>query len=162
MSGRVNEAGAGAVKGRTLEAVEADVERAVEELEGLRAESVSLAESVRVATAGQDAVRLEELDGRIQLLRAQTDAAQARLCRLHAERARAQLPEAEERAEAARAAYERAHAVYLEAHARVNRLGVESDNASMKASRLRQTAEENERRARELARRLPAGLVSRL
>jgi chromosome segregation ATPase len=158
MSKAVNEVGhAGAVKGRTLGEVEADVARAVEELQKLKAERSALHESIKAATKEQDAVRLKELAGPSLSLRMQLSGAQARLWLLYAERARLQLPEAEAQAEAARAAFEEAYAEYLETHARVNRLGVESDNARVRAQGLRHSAEENEQRARGLSRRLPAG-----
>jgi hypothetical protein len=163
MSSRVNGSEqAETVKARTLADVEGDVAGAVEEMQRLKVESDSLLESRKAATAEQDTVRVEELDGRGQLLREQTEAAQARLWQLYAEQARRQLPEAEAEAAEAKAAYDRAHADYLAAHARVNRLGVESDNARVRAMSLRQAVEENERRARELVRRLPAGVMRRL
>jgi len=158
MGSRVNETELGeAVKGRTLDDVEADVARASEELQALKAERDSLPAQVEEATANFDAVRLEELEARGRSVRMQISAAQARLWQLYAERARLQLPEAEAAAEAARAEYDRAHAEYLELYARVNRLGVESDNARVRAQALLWSAEENEQRARGLARRLPAG-----
>ena len=49
-------------------------------------------------------------------------------------------------------------AEYLEAHTRTNRLGVEANNTSVRVLSLRQSAEENERRAQQIARSLPAGL----
>jgi len=160
MSGRVNDSEqrgrAEAVKGRALDEIENDVARAVAELQGLQAERDALAESVKAATAAQDAGRLEELDRRARSLQAPLDAAQARLWQLYAERARRQLPEAEAEAAEARAASDQAHAEYLAAHERTNRLGVEADNARVRALGLRQTAEENERRVKEIARRLPA------
>lgn len=159
MSVRVNESDrAEAVKGRTLDEVEADIARVIEELQTLKAEREALPAAVEEATAGLDAVRLEELGQRGRSLRAQTEAAQARLWQLQAERARLQLPEAESKAEAAKAAYDRAHAEYLQAHERTNRLGVEANNTMMAAARLRQTIEENERRVKETIRRLPAGM----
>jgi hypothetical protein len=163
MSSRVNGSEqAETVPERTLADVEGDVARAVEEMQRLKAESDSLLESRKAATAEQDAVRVEELDGRGQFLEVEIDAVQARLWQLYAEQARRQLPEAEAQAVEAKAEYDRAHADYLAAHARVNRLGVESDNARVRALGLRQTAEENERRAREVVRRLPAGVMRRL
>jgi hypothetical protein len=56
--------------------------------------------------------------------------------------------------------YEKAHAEYLRAHALTNRLGVEYDNAQAQAFRLRQTAEENERKAKSIGGRTPARQVS--
>ena len=166
MSGRVNDneqrGTAEAVKGRTLDEVEADVALAVEQLQALKAERESLSESVEEATAGLDAVRLEELEQRGRALRAQMEAAQARLWQLYAERARLQLPEAEAKAAAAKAEYDRAHAQYLQAHERTNRLGVEANNTMMAAARLRQSIEENERRVKETRRRLPAGMSGAL
>lgn len=154
MSGSVNEMEA--VKGRTLDDIEADVARAVEQLQALRAERGELPALVEEASAALDATRLEELERRARDLEARIGAGQARLHQLYAERARAQLPEAEEAAASARAEYEREHAAYLRAHARVNQLGVESDNARVRALALRQSAEENEREAREITFRLPA------
>jgi chromosome segregation ATPase len=166
MSGRVNESEqrgtAEAVKGRSLDDVERDVARAVEELHSLKAERESLPESVEAATAGLDAVKLEELGQREHSLRAQVEAAQGRLWQLYAERARMQLPEAEAKAEEAQAEYGRAHAEYLQAHERTNRLGVEANNTMMAALRLRQTIEENERRVKETMRRLPTSLRASL
>jgi chromosome segregation ATPase len=163
MSSRVNGSEqAETVKARTLADVEGDVAGAVEELQRLKAESESLLESRKAATAEQDAVRVEEIDGRAQFLEVEIDAVQARLWQLYAEQARRQLPEAEAKAAEAKAEYDRAHADYVTAHARVNRLGVESDNARVRALSLRQAVEENERRAREVVRRLPAGVLRRL
>lgn len=147
-----------AVKARTLDDVEADVARAAEELQSLKAERESLPAEVEAASANFDAVRLEELEQRERSLRARSDAAQGRLWQLYAERARLQLPEAEAKAAEAKAAYDRAHAEYLAAHELTNRLGVEANNTMMAAARLRQTIEENERRVKETMRRLPANL----
>jgi hypothetical protein len=162
MNERVNDSEqrgvAEAVKGRTLDEVEADVARAVEGLRSLQAERDAMQESIKEATKEQDAVRLEELTGPFQSLRVQVEAAQARLWQLYAERARLQLPAAEEKAEAAKEEYDRAHAEYLVAHERTNRLGVEANNTMMAAARLRQAIEENERRVKETMRRLPANL----
>jgi FtsZ-binding cell division protein ZapB len=148
-----NESGAGAVKGRALAEVEADVAQAVKGLEALRGEREALAEDVEAATANFDAARLEELERRAQALPVRTAAAQARLFRLYAERARVQLPEAEEQARRAKAEYDRAHVEYLAAHRLTNRFGVESDNARARLLSLRQAVEENERRAQEFSRR---------
>jgi hypothetical protein len=124
-------------------------------MRGLKAERDEVAEFIREATAAQEPWRVEELEGRARSVRAQVEAVQARLWGLYAERARLQLPEAEAAAAMARQAYGRAHAEYLELHARVNRLGVESDNARVRALSLRQTAEENERKAQAAGRRAP-------
>jgi hypothetical protein len=159
MSSLINEKdGAGAVMGRTLDDVAADVTRASLELQRLRAEQDVLAAERREAAEQRDAWRLEEIDTRARDLSREVDAAQARLCRLHAERARLELPEAEAQASAARGVYERAHGEYLRAHELVNRLGVEADNASMRATRLRQSVAENVRQALELERNLPPRL----
>jgi hypothetical protein len=159
MSNRVDEAGsAGAVHGRSLDDVERDVARAADELQRLRTMQEALAGERSAAEEEQDAWRLEEIDGRAKVLREEADAAQARLCRLHAERAREELPEAEEAAVAARAEYVRAHAEYLRAYELTNRLGVEADNASMRAERLRQGVADNVRQALELERSLPLRL----
>ena len=148
----------GAVKGRTLDDVDADAARAAEELHRLRGQQAALAEERVAAAQERDAGRLAEIDGRARTLREQADAAHARLCRLNAERARLQLPDAEAQAAAARGVYDRAHAEYLKAHALTNRLGVESDNAAGRALRLRQAVAENVRRALELERGLPPHL----
>jgi chromosome segregation ATPase len=159
MSDTVSEAGsAGAVKGRSPEEIEHDVARVAGELQRLRAAQEALAGERSAAVEERDAWRLEEIDGRARTLSEEADAAQARLCRLHAERARAELPEAEEKAGAARAEYERAHAEYLRAYELTNRLGVEADNASMRAARLRQGVADNVRQALELERNLPPRL----
>jgi chromosome segregation ATPase len=159
MSNRVSEVGsAGAVMGRTPDDIERDVALVAGELQRLRAEQEALASSRSAAAEEQDAWRLEEIDGRAQALREEADAAQARLCRLHAERARAELPEAEAQAVAARAEYARTHAEYLRAYELTNRLGVEADNASMRAERLRQGVADNVRQALELERNLPLRL----
>lgn len=148
----------GAVKGRTLDDVEADAARAAEALHWLLGEQDALATERRAAAEERDAWRLAEIDERARALREEADAAQARLCRLHAERARLQLPNAEAQAAAARGVYDRAHAEYLKAHALTNRLGVEYDNASVRALSLRQAVAENVRRALELERGLPPHL----
>lgn len=159
MSGSMNEESrAGAVSGRTLAEVEAEVEGAILELQRLRGERDFIPQLVEAATAELDAVRLGELEQRGRLLDAQIEAGQGRLFRLYAERARLQLPEAERQAEAARAEYDRAHAAYLAAHGLANRLGVESDNARVRVLTLKQAIEENEGRARGIARRLQAGI----
>lgn len=145
-----------AMKARALGEIERDVARLTEELQTLKAERDSLPGLVEAATAAFDSGRLEELERRGRELEAQSAQAQAGLFRLYAERAKAQLPEAEEAAAAARAAYDRAHAEYLDAHARVNRLGVEADNAGAHAFRLRQAVEANERKAQEVCFRPPA------
>jgi chromosome segregation ATPase len=139
------------VKGRTLEEVERDVADVVAGLESLRGERESLPAQVEAASAALDFTRLEELAGRGRELSTQLDEAQARFCRLQAERARLLLPEAEEKARAAKQVYDRAHAEYLRAHRLTNQLGVEYDNAQAQALRLRQSIDENERRSRELA-----------
>jgi chromosome segregation ATPase len=146
MSSKVNEGGA-----RALVEVERDVALVAEELEALKAERDGLPALVEAATKAFDSAALEELGRRGRSLEAQGAAAQARLYRHHAERARAQLPAAEAEAGKARAEYDRAHAEYLELYARVNRLGVEADNARARAFRLRQSIEENERRAKEVS-----------
>jgi seryl-tRNA synthetase len=133
---------------RTLSEVEAELSRAVAELQALKSERDVADAAVRAAEAAQETWRLEELGQRGHALRAQIDEGHARLWGLYAERARLQLPEEEAVAAAAREEYDRAHATYLELHARVNRLGVESDNARARAWSLRQTMEENERKAR--------------
>ena len=143
---------------RSLDDVERDVALAAEELRRLKAVQEALAGERSSAEEERDAWRLEEIDARARTLREEEDAAQARLCRLHAERARAELPEAEEKAGAARAEYERAHAEYLRAYEETNRLGVEADNASMRAARLRQGVADNIRQALELERNLPPRL----
>ena len=159
MSNRVDEAGgAEAVMGRALDEIERDVALVADELQKLRAAQDALAVERSAAAEERDAWRLEEIDGRARPLREEADAAQARLYRLHAERARAELPEAEAQAGAARAEYERAHAEYLRAYEETNRLGVESNNASMRAERLRQGVADNIRRALELERNLPPRL----
>jgi chromosome segregation ATPase len=159
MSNRVSEVGsAGAVQGRSPEEIERDVASAADELQKLRTVQEALAEERSAAVEERDAWRLEEIDARARTLREEADAAQARLCRLHAERARAELPEAEEEAGAARSEYERAHAEYLRAYEETNRLGVEADNASMRAARLRQGVADNVRQALELERNLPLRL----
>jgi uncharacterized protein YukE len=159
MSNRVDEAGsAGAVHGRSPEEIERDVARAADELQKLRTVQEALASERSAAVEDREAWRLEEIDGRAKVLREEADAAQARLCRLHAERARAELPEADAQAGAARAEYERAHAEYLRAYELTNRLGVEADNASMRAERLRQGVAGNVRQALELERNLPPRL----
>ena len=137
-----------AAAARTLSEVEEELSREVAELQALKAERDVADAAVRAATEAQETWRLEELEGRGRSLRAQIDAGHARLWGLYAERARLQLPEAEAAAAAARQEYDRAHAAYLELHALVNRLGVESDNARVRALSLRQTVEENERKAR--------------
>ncbi|MDT5268411.1 MAG: hypothetical protein QOH49_597 [Acidobacteriota bacterium] len=141
---------------RSLSEVEEELSRAVAELQALKAERDVADAAVRAATEAQETWRLEELQGRGHALRAQIEAGHARLWRLYAERARLQLPEAEAKAEAAKGVYDRAHAEYLRAHALVNRLGVESDNARVRALSLRQTMEENERKAQAAERRAPA------
>jgi chromosome segregation ATPase len=153
MSSRVNnaEAGAGDVKGRALAEVERDIAWCTDELQTLRAEHDSLPALVEAATAALDFTRKEELERRGRELSKQIDEAQARFCRLQAERAGLLLPEAEAEAAALKAAYDRAHAEYLEAYTRTNRLGVEYDNAQAQAHRLRQSIEENARRSRELS-----------
>jgi hypothetical protein len=147
-----------AVQGRDLADVEADAARAAEELHRLRGEQDALATERRAVAEERDAWRLAEIDGRALSLREEADAAQARLCRLNAERARLQLPAAEAQAAAARGVYDRAHAESLKAHALTNRLGVESDNAAGRALRLRQAVAENVRQALELERGLPPHL----
>ena len=157
MSSSVNRTGpAEAVQGRALAAVEAELSQAVEQMRALKAERDAVDAAVKEATEAQEPWRLEELEGRGRDVRARIEAGQARLWQLYAERARLQLPEAEAAAAAAKEEYKRAHAEYLELHARVNRLGVESDNARVRAMSLRQTAEENERKAQAVGRRLPA------
>ncbi|MDT5271133.1 MAG: hypothetical protein QOH49_3319 [Acidobacteriota bacterium] len=141
---------------RMLDEVEAELSRAVAELQALKAERDVADAAVRAAEAAQESWRLEELERRGRNLRAQIEAGHARLWRLYTERARLQLPEAEARAEAARAEYEAAHAEYLEAFARTNRLGVEANNAGVRVLSLRQTMEENERKAQALAGKLSA------
>ena len=159
MSDRVSEAGgAGAMTGRSLDDVGRDVALASDELRMLRAAQEALANERSAAVEERDAWRLEEIDGRAKVLGEEVDAAQARLCRLHAERARAELPEAEAQATEAKAEYERAYAEYLRAYVETNRLGVESNNASMRAERLRQGVADNVRRALELERNLPPRL----
>jgi hypothetical protein len=138
---------------RTLDEVEAELSRAVAELQALKAERDVADAAVRAATEAQESWRLEELQGKGRALRAQIEAGHARLWQLYAERARLQLPEAEAEASAAKLEYDRAHAEYLELYARVNRLGVESDNARARVLSLRQTAEENERKAQAAGRR---------
>lgn len=139
-----------AVQGRALEEVERDLAWCTDELEALRGERDSLPALVEAAGAALDFTRAEALAGRGRELGARIDEGQARFCRLQAERARLLLPGAEAQAEAAKAVYDKAHAEYLRAHALTNRLGVEYDNAQAQAHRLRQSVEENERRAREL------------
>ncbi|MBV8857881.1 MAG: hypothetical protein JOZ02_13185 [Acidobacteria bacterium] len=141
----------GAVTGRTLDEVEAELSEAAAALQTLKAERDALPGQAEEARAALDSWRLGELEARGRELGGQIDEGQARLWLLQAERARLLLPEAEARAAAAKVEYDRAHAEYLEAHARTNRLGVEYDNAQAQALRLRESAEENERRARELA-----------
>lgn len=135
-----------------------DAARAAEELHRLRGAQETLAAERGAIAEERDAWRLAEIDERAGTLRAEADAAQARLCRLNAERARRQLPDAEAQAAAARGVYDRAHAEYLKAHALTNRLGVESDNAAGRAFRLRQAVAENVRQALELERSLPPHL----
>lgn len=156
MSSIVNQSEHEAVKGRALEEIERDLSQASEELQTLKAERDELPRQIEEATANLDARRLGELEARGRELRGQVEQARARLWSLQAERARALLPEAEERAEAAKAEFDVAYAEYLEAHARTNRLGVEVDNARVRASSLRYTAEENERKAKAAACRTPA------
>lgn len=144
---------AAAVKARTLAEVEAELSEAVEQMRVLKAERDAIAAAVKEATAAEEPWRVEELETQGRAVRAQVEAVQARLWGLYGERAKMQLPEAEASAAAARQAYDRAHAEYLEMHARVNRLGVESDNARACLLSLRQTAEENERKAQAAARR---------
>lgn len=159
MSRSVNESDqVEAVQGRTLDAIERDVASVVEELSALRAEHDGLPAQVEAATTQRDAWRLEELERRSRALGAQIDEVQVRLCRLYAERAGLLLPEAEEKARAAKLVYDRAHAEYLRAHRLTNQLGVEADNAQQEALNLRQSVIENERRARELT----FGLAKRL
>jgi hypothetical protein len=130
----------------------------VEALQRLRAEQEALAAGRTAAEEERDSWRLAEIDERARSLREEADSAQARLFRLYAERARAQLPEAEEAAAAARAEYDRAHAEYLKAHELVNRLGVESNNTGVRVVSLRQSVTDNVRRALELERSLPPRL----
>jgi hypothetical protein len=146
------------VTGRPLQEVEAEVARAAAELHRLCGEQDALAEERRAGVEERDPWRLAEIDERARTLREEADAAQARLCRLHAERARLQLPEAEAQAAAARGVYDRAHTAYLQAYALTNRRGVEADNAAGRAFRLRQTIAENVREALELERNLPPHL----
>lgn len=149
MRSTVNESNrAAAAQGRTLSEVEAELSQAVEQMRGLKSERDAIAEAVKEATEAQEPWLLEELEAKGRDVRARIEGAQALLWGLYGERARLQLPEAEAQAAAARQAYERAHAEYLEMHARVNGLGVEADNARARVLSLRQTAEENERRAR--------------
>ena len=149
---------AGAVKARTPEEVEADVARVAAGLQALKAEREAVCAGRAEAEELRDAWRLEEIDRRARELGERIDAEQARLCRLSAERARLELPEAEEKAEGLRADYDRAHAEYLAAYERTNRLGVDVDNAKVHALRLRQTIDDNERRAQELIRQIPPAL----
>jgi len=151
MGSRVNSTEPEAVKGRPLEEVERDLAWCTDELEALRGEREALPALAEEATAALDSGRLEGLERLGRELSAQIDEAQARFCRLQAERAGLLLPEVEEKAAAAKVEYDRAHAEYLEAYARTNRLGVEYDNAQAQAHRLRQSIEENERRAHELS-----------
>jgi seryl-tRNA synthetase len=147
MRSTVNRSEQTAAAARTLLEVEEELSRAVAELQALKAERDVADAAVRAAEAAQEMWRLEELEGRARSLRAQIEAGHARLWALYAERARLQLPEAEAQAAAARGVYDRAHAEYLRAHALVNQLGVECDTARVRALSLRQTMEENERKA---------------
>ena len=151
MSSTVNRTEPGAVKGRTVEEVEREIAYATDELQTLRDEREALPALVGAATAALDEGRAEALEARGRELSRQIDETQARFCRLQAERAKLLLPGAEAQAEAAKGVYEKAHAEYLRAHALTNQLGVEYDTAQAQALRLRQSVEENERRARELS-----------
>jgi hypothetical protein len=133
---------------RTLSEVEEELSQLAEAMSVLKSERDSVDAAVREATEAQEPWRLEELGRLGRDVRARIEATQARQWGLYAERAGLQLPEAEAQAAAAKEEYDRAHAEYLELYARVNRLGVESNNANVRALGLRQTMEENERKAR--------------
>ena len=157
MNSRVNgNKEAEAAAGRALEEVEAELSQAVDALQILKGERDAIPAAVMLATAAHDSWKLAALEARSQSLRGQLDEGQARLWLLQAERARLLLPAAEAQAAAAQAVYERAHAEYMRAHELTNRLGVEANNAKVRALGLRQTAEENERKAQALGGRSAA------